>query len=296
MAVTDQIKILNRKIKHKESQHDLDRKSAEISALFSKNLDKYELLTGEDLDLKPSTVAQAKFEYSPLGKIFNKGLSEDDKKEGLFKRIKNIEGKNEEQLKAIEDQGKKQLEQLKNIDKSKTLEIIDKISKKNNEANKLLSEFKKINKTLDNADAVCTKTDNKTKYDFNRFSLPLKFIEKIHNYDITLGEAINDQKNLNILINKLNNDYEPRNTKKIEEKKRVLKSAKKLQNARKDIIDLFEKGVFPYRGNVFKTKKNQKKTNFSNISRMNQKVSTMICLKSSLILKHLFSWQKNYSK
>ena len=130
MTVTDQIKILNRKIKQNESQYDLDRKAAEISALSSKNLDKYELLTGENLDLKPSTVAQTKFEYSPLGKIFNKGLSEDDKKEGLFKRIKNIENKNEEQLKAIEDQGKKQLEQLKNIDKSKTLEMIDKISKK----------------------------------------------------------------------------------------------------------------------------------------------------------------------
>ena len=113
-----------------EAQYDLDREAAKISALSSNNLDKYEYLTGEDLGLKPSTVEQAKFEYSPLGKIFNKGLSEDDKKEGLFKRIKNIEGKNEEQLKAIEDQGKKQLEQLKNIDKSKTLEIIDKISKK----------------------------------------------------------------------------------------------------------------------------------------------------------------------
>ena len=65
-----------------------------------------------------------------MGKIFNKGLSEDDKKEGLFKRIKNIENKNEEQLKAIEDQGKKQLEQLKNIDKSRTLEINDKITPK----------------------------------------------------------------------------------------------------------------------------------------------------------------------
>ena len=108
MTVTDQIKILNRKIKQNESQYDLDRKAAEISALSSKNLDKYELLTGEDLDLKPSTVAQAKFEYSPLGKIFNKGLSEDDKKEGPCKRIKNNKNKYKEQLKAIEDQGKKQ--------------------------------------------------------------------------------------------------------------------------------------------------------------------------------------------
>ena len=106
MSVTDQIKILDRKIKQNEPQYDLDREAAKISAFSSNNLDKYEYLTGEDLDLKPSTVEQAKFEYSPLGKIFNKSLSEEDKKEGLSKRIKNIEGKNEEQLKAIEDQGK----------------------------------------------------------------------------------------------------------------------------------------------------------------------------------------------
>ena len=165
-------------------------------------------------------------------------------------------------LKAIEDQGKKQLEELKNIDKSKTLELIDKISKNNDKANKILSEFKKIDKTLENADLVCTKTDNKTKYDFNRSSLPLKFTEKIHNYEITLDEAINYQKDLKILINKLNNDYGPRNTEKIEEKKRVLESARKLQDARKNIIDFFEKGIFPYRGNVFKTKKELEENEF----------------------------------
>ena len=48
------------------------------------------------MNLKPSTVEQAKFEYSPLGKIFNKGLSEEDKKEGLFKRLENVKDKNEE--------------------------------------------------------------------------------------------------------------------------------------------------------------------------------------------------------
>ena len=91
MAVTDQIKILNRKIKQNEAQYNLDRKAAEISALSFKNLDKYECLTGEDLGLKPSSVEKAKFEYSQFGKIFNKGLSEDDKKEGL--RLKDIVGK-----------------------------------------------------------------------------------------------------------------------------------------------------------------------------------------------------------
>ena len=86
MTVTDQIKILKRKIKQNESQYDLDRKVAEISALSFNNLDKYEYLTGEDLGLKPSTIEKAKFEYSLLGKIFNKGLSEDDKKEGVLKK------------------------------------------------------------------------------------------------------------------------------------------------------------------------------------------------------------------
>ena len=103
MTVTDQIKTLNRKIKQNEAQYDLDREAAKISALSSNNLDKYEYLTGEDLGLKPSTVEKAKFEYSPLGKIFNKGLSEDDKKEGLLKKRKNIEDKNEELLKNIKE-------------------------------------------------------------------------------------------------------------------------------------------------------------------------------------------------
>ena len=106
MTVTNQINILNRKIEQSEAQYDLGRKPAEISALSSNNLDKYEYLNGKDLGLKPSTVEKVKFEYSPLGKIFNKGLSKEDKKEGLLKKLKSIEGKNEEQLKAIEDQGK----------------------------------------------------------------------------------------------------------------------------------------------------------------------------------------------
>ena len=47
-----------------------------------------------------------------MGKIFNKGLDKDDKKEGLFKRLENINDKNEEQLQAIKDQGEEQLKKL----------------------------------------------------------------------------------------------------------------------------------------------------------------------------------------
>ena len=70
-------------------------------------------MTGEDFRFKPKVVERAKFNYSPLGKIFNKGLDKDDQEEGILKMLKNIEGKNEGQLKAIKDQGEKQLDIIK---------------------------------------------------------------------------------------------------------------------------------------------------------------------------------------
>ena len=71
MTNIDQIKILDSKIRANKAQHDLDRKNAAISAKSSGELDKYEYLTGEDLGCRPDTVQKVKFEYSPLGKIFN---------------------------------------------------------------------------------------------------------------------------------------------------------------------------------------------------------------------------------
>ena len=62
ITITDQIKILDRRIIQNEAQYDLDRKAAKISTLSSNNLDKYEYLTCEDLGLKPSTIEQTKFE------------------------------------------------------------------------------------------------------------------------------------------------------------------------------------------------------------------------------------------
>ena len=46
MIVADQLKNFRQK-------NDLDSKTAKISALSSRNLDKYEYLTGEDLDYNP---------------------------------------------------------------------------------------------------------------------------------------------------------------------------------------------------------------------------------------------------
>ena len=97
MTLTDELKILDDKIKANQVQCDLDREVAKISALSSKQLDKYEYLVAEDLGYKPGVVEQAKFQYSPLAKVFDKGLDEKDKKEGLLKRLKNIENNSERQ-------------------------------------------------------------------------------------------------------------------------------------------------------------------------------------------------------
>ena len=85
MTLTDELKILDDNIKANQAQYDLDREAAKIPELSSKELDKYEYLTGADLGYKSGVVEQAKFEYSPLGKVFKKGLDEKAKKNDFWK-------------------------------------------------------------------------------------------------------------------------------------------------------------------------------------------------------------------
>ena len=193
MTVTDQIKILNRKIKQNESQYDLDRKTAKISALSSNNLDKYEYLTGKDLGLKPSAVEQAKFEYSPLGKIFNKGLSEDDKKEGLLKRLKNIEDKNK----------------VKNKDIKEVTDFVD--QPLSSEANELIEEIKTIQKNVNNR-KLKFKGGNMKDYDFSDYKTVKELFRDLYHRNITIDEAERKQDEFNTVLHVLKN-YSPNHDK-----------------------------------------------------------------------------------
>ena len=115
MTATDQLKIVDNKIKANQVQYGFSREAAKMSALSSKDLlEKYENLTDEDLGHRPSTLEKTKFEYSPLGKFFNKGLDKYDKEEGLFKTLKNIENK-------IKSENKKQSEPIKNEEQSEAI-------------------------------------------------------------------------------------------------------------------------------------------------------------------------------
>ena len=82
---------INDRIKDEKLQYDINRESAKISALSSRELHKYEYLTGEDIlpSNQQQIIEQTKFTYSPLGKAFDK------------------------QIKTNEDQGEKQVDALK---------------------------------------------------------------------------------------------------------------------------------------------------------------------------------------
>ena len=61
MTLTDELKILDDKIKANQAQYDLGREAAKTFALSSKDLlEKYKYLTGEDLVHRPSVLEKTK--------------------------------------------------------------------------------------------------------------------------------------------------------------------------------------------------------------------------------------------
>ena len=84
---------VNDQIRDEKLQYDINREAAKISALSSGKIHKYEYLTGEDIlpSNQQQIIEQAKFTYSPLGKVFEK------------------------QVKTIEDQGQKQIDALESL-------------------------------------------------------------------------------------------------------------------------------------------------------------------------------------
>ena len=208
MTVTDQVKIVNRKIKKNEVQCDLDSTVAKISELSSGNLDKYEYLTGEDLSYKPSTVEEAKFDYSSL----SKGLKEEDKKERLLKRLKNIEDKNKEQLKVIGNKTNIK-SQIDLFDKDLTPEAIA-----------LIKEIKSIEDNVDYG-KLSFMGGNKNVYGLDSSKTLERLIKDILSKDMTIDRAQTKQNKYAENHNELR-AYSARGSKYIGLKKSVSKNLK----------------------------------------------------------------------
>ena len=216
MTLTEQFKILDDKIKANKAQYDLDKKTAEISALSSGDLGKYEYLTGQNLGYRPDVVQKAKFEYSPLGQGFNKGSDKSDKKEGLLMRLKNTEGKNEQQLEGIRNQGERQLEQIRDFGVTNIPKEIKFSGEKNEEQEALINEIKKIDRR-NSSKSFAMVHSNRKLYDFNMFKRLGQFASDFYNGVITIKDAIEEQDELVCKIRDLT-EYNLRNQEKVKQK------------------------------------------------------------------------------
>ena len=139
-------------------------------------MDKYEYLVGEDLALQPSTVEEARFEYSPLGEIFNKGLKEEGKNEGLLKRLRNIEDKNEDKLKAKE--------------------VTDFVEELLSLEGKLLIEEIEITQKDVDCSKLKVSGGNKITYDFSDYELFKELFRCLYYRNKTIDEAEKNKINL----------------------------------------------------------------------------------------------------
>ena len=289
-----------------EVQYDLDRKAAKISVLSSNNLDKYEYLTGEDLGLKPSTVEQAKFEYSPLGKIFNKGLDKDDKKEGLFKRLKNIENAQKNLIRDDDNESiyytprsefddkddKDKKQQTNNID-AKPPNVFNYLKSLSQEANDLMDKIEEVNHDID----ICKLLfigNKREKFNFSTFSMPLNFLSNIYNGKVSLKDAEFKQRNLEREIEKLKFNYKPKDEKEKEEINGVLMQANDLLECKDKIIKAFKDGTFL--PEHFKKKSDDAANNYvlsllKKLNRWKKKLSE-VCLRIFLNYHHQLVMQK----
>ena len=135
MTIEDQIK-------DEKLQYDINREAAKISALSSDKIDKYEYLTGEKIlsSNQQQIIEQAKFTYSPLGKVFEK------------------------QTKTIEDQGKKQVAALADLNPK---EIKPRETKSNEYGDYFLNGLAKIRDSREHVNF------NDLTYNFRNLKIPL---------------------------------------------------------------------------------------------------------------------------
>ena len=227
------------------------RKNAKISALSSGKLDKYEYLTGEDLGCRPDPVQEAKFEYSPLGQVFNKGLETDEKQEGLLKRLKNIENKTDNQLDLIRDQGDRQLDSICYFNVGRKSigfenQRLSKLKKETDDKENDIIDNRKSEKQEERDKVVFnfTATD-KTPFYFSDYTVLMKFAQNIYTEKLSFEKAREKQDQM---LTKLNESEKRVNSKssrlmiKIEKKMKILaENARGLYNFRNKIIDEIEK-------------------------------------------------------
>ena len=121
----NKIMTLNDQIRDEKLQYNINIKAAEISALSSGKIDKYEYLIGKKIlpSNQQQIIEQAKYTYSPLGKAFEKQIKtiKDQGENQIKAQTKSVEGIFPEGYKIAEIKNK--INKIKEYEK-KTIETI----------------------------------------------------------------------------------------------------------------------------------------------------------------------------
>ena len=197
---------INDKMKNEKLQYNINREAAEISALSSGKLYKYEYLSGEDIlpSNQQQIIEQTKFTYSPLGKAFDK------------------------QIKTIEDQGKKQVDALNTL-KSDNKITIKKytydpndtpfISRQKEIFNKLIVErlekIADLDERVNSNDLIYSYKGKVTDIKFDEFDKAFDIMNKIREGKKDLADVKNNQQGFELYLGEIK-----KGAKKLKEQKK----------------------------------------------------------------------------
>ena len=219
--MNEKAKILDDKIKAEKVTHDLGQESAKISALKSGNIDKYEYLTGQEIipTGQAADLAHAKFEYSPLGKAFEK-------------QVKTIKEQGEKQVKAIENT-LMPIQQRTNTDYSHL------------PPNQLKKAMEDRYRQIQNLES---QIEGDLKYDKNHnlegVARGPVLIREIFLDNVSLDEAEAEQSRLTGKLANLKRGA-PKKPEKIQLKERYMRNAGHVLDSREKVLKAFRSGLFP---------------------------------------------------
>ena len=141
-----------------------------------------------------------------------------------MKRLKNIEGKNEQQLEAIINQGEKQINLINKINLEKESKQLEMQSYLDPEAKRLMDEINKEIKDNEDKHCLCPHS-NWEEFNFYKFANLNLFGNKIFNGKTSIEHALEEQAKMEKLLKSLKK-YNPSNSCKIKTRKEVLKMQK----------------------------------------------------------------------
>ena len=208
MTIDDQIR-------DQKLHYDINRKAAEISALSSGKINKYECLTGNEIlpSNQQHIIEQGKFTYSPLGKTFEK------------------------QIRTIEDQGEKQIDALKAIEsKSNNKPLISK-ELYNKILEERMDEILEIGREINFKNLIYHFKGRSPSISFTKLEYPFYTYNQLKNGDKTLSQLEEDQKNFRSELGQITSG---RPKDKSNNQKDTIKNVKNLYNSRQNIVDLLK--------------------------------------------------------